>query len=118
MEQNYQNSQVELPNSTIVLVLGIISIVGCCCTYGTLGILCGIIALVLAKSPTNLYLSNPGQFTEGSYKNLKAGKICAWIGLIPSIIYLILIIVLIATLGIAVLTDPQMLQDYVNQHLV
>ena len=61
--QNYQNSNFnngngnfmvsKLPNATTVLVMGIISILGCCC-YGIIGIVCGIIGLVLAKKDTAL----------------------------------------------------------------
>jgi len=114
MENNYDFDapKSELPNATAVLVLGIISIVGCCCTYGTLGIICGIIALVLAKSATNLYVSEPERYTESSYKNMNAGKICAWIGLIPSILYLIFMIWLVAVLGFAIFTDPTLIYDY------
>ena len=97
--------KIELPNATAVLILGIASIV-CCCGHGILGIICGIIALVLAKTATNLYDSNPGKYTEGSFKNMNAGKICALIGLSLSVIYLILSIVLIAIVGISGLTDP------------
>ena len=109
METDYYDfnaPKIDLPNATVVLVLGIISIVGCCCSYGFVGIICGIIAIVLAKSATNLYSANPGKYTEGSYKNMNAGKICAWIGLIPSIIFIIFMIWLIATIGIAGLSDP------------
>ena len=115
--ENYYDSnaqKIEIPNATLILVLGIISIVGCCCTYGLVGIVCGIIALVLAKSATNLYVSNPERFTESSYKNMNAGKICAWIGLIPSILYLIFIIWIIAAIGIAGLVDPTAITNYLG----
>jgi hypothetical protein len=113
MENNYDFNapKIELPNATVILVLGIISIVGCCCTYGILGIVCGIIALVLAKTATNLYVSDPGKFTESSYKNMNAGKICAWIGLIPSILYLIFMIWFVATVGFDGLTNPSLLYE-------
>ena len=117
MENNYDFNapKIELPNATVILVLGIISIVGCCCSYGILGIICGIIALVMAKTATNLYASDPGRYTEGSYKNMNAGKICAWIGLIPSILSVIAMIWLIATIGIAGLSDPAAIQEYFQQ---
>jgi hypothetical protein len=46
--------QQKLPNATAVLILGIVSIVGCCC-YGLPGLIAGIIALVLAKKDGELY---------------------------------------------------------------
>jgi len=116
MESNYDFNapKIELPNATVILVLGIVSIVGCCCSYGLIGIICGIIALVLAKSATDLYTANPGLYTEGSYKNMNAGKICAWIGLIPSILSIIFAIWLIATIGFAGLSDPNLIREHLN----
>jgi len=69
-----------LPNSTAVLVLGIVSIVGVLCTQGILGIILGIIGLVLASSPMKELKINPDRYTESSIKNLKAGRICSIIG--------------------------------------
>ncbi len=87
-----------LPNSTAVLVLGIISIVACFC-YGIIGIILAIIALVLASKANTMYQQNPGMYTEASFKNLKAGKICAIVGLCLSALYFIFIIVYIVILG-------------------
>jgi hypothetical protein len=114
MESNWNEPQRELPNATLILVLGIISIVGCCCTYGTVGIICGIIAIVLARSAGELYFSQPGKYTESSYKNVNAGKICAWIGLIPSVLYISFMIFLVATIGLAALSDPHAIYEYFN----
>jgi uncharacterized membrane protein len=102
---NNPNEQQVLPNSTAVLVLGIISIVGCFC-YGVVGTVCGIVALVLANKGAKLYEMNPGMYKAGSYGNLKAGKICAIIGTILSALYLVLLIVIIAVIGIAGLSHP------------
>ncbi|WP_234859143.1 CCC motif membrane protein [Aquimarina aquimarini] len=85
-----------LPNSTLILVFGILSIVGCCC-YGVLGIIFAIVALVLAKKANVLYTENP-ELYDG-YSNVKTGRILAIIGLILSIIYLIYVIIIFATVG-------------------
>jgi len=69
-----------LPNSTAVLVLGIVSIVGVLCTQGILGIILGIIGLVLASAPMKELKLDPDRYTESSIKNLKAGRICSIIG--------------------------------------
>lgn len=113
MENNYDfnGQKIELPNSTVVLVLGIVSIVTCCCFAGILGIVCGIVALVLAKSATDLYVSNPGKYTEGSYSNMNAGKVCAWIGLILSFLILLFMIFYIATVGIEGLSNPDLFYE-------
>ena len=110
-ENNWNEPQIALPNASVILVLGIISIVGCCCTYGIVGIVCGVIALVLAKSASDQYISDPQRYTKSSYQNVNTGKICAWVGLIPSILYIILMIFLVATFGLAALTNPELLQE-------
>ena len=92
--------QQALPNSTAVLVLGIISIVGCFC-YGIIGLILGIIALVLAGKANALYAQNPTAYTEASFKNLKAGKICAIVGLCLSALYFVFIVIYIIVLGAA-----------------
>jgi hypothetical protein len=95
-----------LPNATAVLVLGIVSIALCWC-YGIVGIISGIIALVLAKKDTALYNASPDFYTQGSYNNLKAGKICAIIGLILSALILIYMIFILVVFGTAILNNPQ-----------
>jgi len=112
MENNYNFNapKIDLPNATVVLVLGIISIIGCCC-YGVVGIVCGIIALVFAKSSTQLYISEPGKYTEGSYKNLNTGKTCAWIGLILSILSFLSSLLFFIIWGSSALSDPNALLE-------
>ena len=99
-EINPQNQQ-NLPNSVGVLVLGILSIVFCWC-YGIPGLALGIISLVLAKKANALYLASPESYTESSFKNMKAGKICAIVGLCLSSVYAIFIIIYVAIIGAAV----------------
>ena len=113
--ENYNDfnaPKIDLPNATIVLVLGIVPIVTCCCFAGLLGIICGVVAVVLAQSATNLYVSNPGKYTEGSYKNMNAGKVCAWIGLVLSAIIFLFVLWLIATVGIDGLSDPNLIREH------
>lgn len=93
-----------LPNSVAILVLGIVSIVTCCC-YGIIGLTCGIVALVLAKSATDLYKKNPEEYT--GYSNVKAGRIMAIIGIILNSLYIILLIIAIISQGFEALKDPQ-----------
>lgn len=73
-----------LPNSTLILVFGILSIVGCCC-YGVLGLIFGIIALFMSKKAKATYLENP-EIYKG-YKNVEAGRIMSIIGVILSVLY-------------------------------
>jgi len=100
-EQKPQEGVIQpLPNSTAVLVLGIVSIVAVFCTYGILGVVLGIIGLVLAGHPMKLYKENPEAYTEASFKNLKAGKICSIIGLSVGGFFLLLgLLVLLGIVG-------------------
>ena len=77
-----------LPNATATLVLGILSIVVC--------FICGIIALVISNKDVGMDKANPEIYSEASYNNIKAGRICAIIGLCLQIIGLIVYIAFIA----------------------
>ena len=108
----YDNMKFNLPNATAVLILGIVSIVTCFC-YGIVGFICGIIAIVLAGKDARLYNTDPSRYTPSSYGNLKAGRICAIIGIVLSALYLLIIIVLISTIGLEALRHPdQLMQHY------
>jgi hypothetical protein len=117
MENSYQSplqtpgSQSPLPNATAALVLGIIGILGCFC-YGVPGLICAIIALVLANKDIRLYNANPSYYTPGSFANVKAGRICAIIALSLSCLYIICAIIVIAMFGFAILSNPQ---EIINQ---
>jgi hypothetical protein len=66
----------------------------------------GIIALVLASKGITVYKANPNAYSLTSYNNLKAGKICAIIGVVLSAIYLIFIVIYILILGAAFAAMP------------
>jgi hypothetical protein len=113
--ENIQNSsnagghsfmpQKKLPNSVAVLVLGIVSIPTCFC-YGIVGLVCGIIALVLANKDLSLYETAPQDYELASLNNLKAGRVCAIIGICLSALYLLYVIVVLAFLGTALTLLP------------
>lgn len=105
VNQNSNNPviQTTLPNSTGVLVMGIISIALCWC-YGIVGITLGIISLVMASKAKRLYKAEPEKYTIGSYKNLQAGYICAIVGLSLSALYLVFIIIYFIIIGAALST--------------
>ena len=94
-----------LPNATTVLVLGILSIVACWC-FGLIGLIMGIIALVIAGKAGREYNENPGQYSESSYKNMQAGKICAIIGTCLSALAFIYYIVYFLIIGAALSVLP------------
>ena len=78
-----------LPNGTAVLVLGIMSIVTCCC-YGFIGLTLGIIAVVLANKDLKLYQESPELYLN--YKNLSIGKVLGIIGIVLSSLFLIVVL--------------------------
>jgi len=88
--------QKELPNSTLILVFGILSIIGCCC-YGIAGIVFGIIALVMSKRAMEIYNVEPHAYS--GYNNVKTGKILAIIGLVLSGLSLLITIVSVIIFG-------------------
>lgn len=102
--------QVGLPNATAILVLGIVSIPTSCC-FGIVGLACGIIAMILAKRDKAVFLAMPDNYTSGSYENVKAGKICAIIGISLSslaTIYYILYFMVIGTL----ISNPTLFKNF------
>lgn len=103
-----------LPNSTVVLIMGILSIIGCCC-YGLPGILFAIIAIVLAAKATKEYNQNPEIYL--GYQNVKAGKIMGIIGLILSLLFIGYIVWAISYLGLTLedLQNPELLQEKLNE---
>jgi len=97
--------QRPLPNATAVLVMGILSIVTCFC-YGIIGLILGVVAIILASKDKRLFTESPEAFTAASFKNLNAGRVCAIIGIILSVLYLIFIVAFIAMIGFDALNNP------------
>lgn len=102
--------QQKLPNSTLILVLGILSIISCCC-YG-IGVILGIVAFVMANTATKTYLANPEFYT--GYQNVKVGKILAIIGIILGAIYLAIIVFMYSKYGMEGIM--QMNQDLMREY--
>lgn len=102
----------KLPNSTTALVLGICSIVTCCC-YGVIGLPLGIIALVLGNKAIKLNNENPDMY-EG-VKNANTGKILGIIGIILNVIFIAYIIWIISMIGMDALGNPELLQERLQE---
>ncbi len=111
-QQQYNQPQIALPNATAVLVLGIVSILLCCCYGG--GLITSIIALVLAGKDTNRYVANPAMYTPGSYSNLKAGKICAIIAIVFSLMSIAFYVWFIITIGVENLGNQQATREAIE----
>lgn len=86
-----QNGNNTLPNATTVLVLGILSLVGCM-LYAIPGLICGIIAMVMHKKDKAIYLSNPSKYAE-AFKTSKAGNVCAIVGVSLSALFVLVLVV-------------------------
>ena len=87
-----------LPNATASLVLGILSIVMFWCCYGMVGLILGIIGLVMGNKAVSLYKQSPGMYSEASFNNANAGRICSIIGLVLCAVIVILIIAFWSTI--------------------
>ena len=97
-QSNSNLNKISLPNSTAVLVLGIVSI-ALCCMYGIVGLSCGIIALVLARKGKQIYTESPELYTQTSLSNLNAGRTCAIIGTCLSSLVVIFFIAYLVMIG-------------------
>lgn len=100
-----------LPNATAVLILGIASIVTCCC-YGIIGLILGIIGLILASKDLKLYKENPSEYTN--YNNLNIGRILCIVGIVLNALYLAYMIFILAYYGLDTLQDPEAIQEIIK----
>ncbi len=100
-KQNFDSllSQHNLPNANTVLILGILSIAFCWWhLFSIIGFVLSIITLSFSSKDLMLYRMNPEKYTLSSLNNIKAGRICAIIGLVISIV--VFLVVLLIILGV------------------
>jgi len=97
MEQTHQNYQKlpNLPNATIILVFGILSIAIC----SFIGLAFGITALILSNKEKEKFVQSPGSFSQNSYNMMNAGRTCAIIGTILSAVATLFMIIYFIFLG-------------------
>jgi hypothetical protein len=82
------------PNITAIMILGITSFIGCCCTAGILGLILSLIGLKLANKDEKFCSENPDVYDLSS---LKTWKIVNIIALVLSVIFIIRLIYRIIT---------------------
>lgn len=104
----------KLKNATVVLVLGILSILICCC-YGIFGLVLGGVAIFLAQKDLNLYKQNPELYSN--YSNLKTGRILAIIGVILNVLSLAFYVYIISAIGLEGTEDPAVMQQKIRELL-
>jgi len=100
-----------LPNASMILVFGILSIAIC----SFIGLAFGIVALIIANKGEKTYSLNPGIYTKNSIGMLHAGKTCAIIGTILSAVATVIIILYFMFLGFiftAIFTSNQYFLNY------
>lgn len=105
-------NQEKLPNSILILILGILSIIGCC-FYG-LGFVLGIIALVLGAKATKIYKENPDLYSDHGL--VVTGKVLSIIGIILSVLFFAYIAWIISTFGWESLQDQEQLQQDIMEY--
>ncbi|ESU20282.1 hypothetical protein FEDK69T_27950 [Flavobacterium enshiense DK69] len=115
-ETNFNNfeAQQKLPNATPVIILGVLSIITCCC-YGVVGILLGGIGMYLANKDIKIYNENPSGYSN--FNNVKTGKILCIIGIVLGVLYLIMMAVMISYFGMEALQDPELMQEKMRELL-
>ena len=99
--------KVPIPQSQGILILGIISLVAtfCCGGIGFAGLILGIIAVAMSSKAKQVYEQNPAAYTEASFKNMNAGRICGIISIsvfgllvVVGLIYLLVVGASLATI--------------------
>lgn len=117
-QQNFDNPagdgnfmQQNLPNATAVLILGIVSIVGCC-FYGG-GLIAAIIGLVLAGKDKKLYQANPNAYKN--YSTLNTGRILCIIGIVFFVLFLAMILFAGAMFGWDALVNEELMQQRMQE---
>lgn len=76
----------KLPNEQAVMILALVSFVGCCCTSGLLGVILAGIGIYLANKDEKLYLANPETYNLGA---LNTWKIINYVSMAISVLTLL-----------------------------
>lgn len=104
--------QQPLRNHTAALVLGILSIVpGICLVYGIGGVIMGTIALVISRDDYAAIKVNSSGYNPSQVSALKAGRVCAIVGLSLSGLLMLVAIMWLVLFGTMVAGMGSMLQD-------
>ena len=107
--------QQKLPNTTLIIVLSIASILLCWC-YGILGIILSVVALILANTSKKVYVQNPELYSD--YGTVKTGRVIAIIGLILSLLTILFFVWIISIVGWDLLMsqDQELIQERMNDY--
>lgn len=103
----------KLPNSTIIIVLGVLSIIGSCCFAGVFGLIMGVVALILAKKAKEVYNETPELYND--LNSIKVGKILAIIGIVLSLLIISIVILVGLYFGWDVIGNPELLNERLQE---
>ena len=110
--------KLPIPGSQGILILGIFSLVTtfCCGGIGFVGLVLGIIAVAMSPKALQQYEQNPNAYTEASYKNVNAGKICGIIGICANGLLIVvgMIYLLAVGAGLATFFSTFPWENYIN----
>ena len=84
-------------NPTLVYVLAILGLL--CCCFGGIGFILAGIAFIIANSKLNAAKLNPENYEPASIKSMNTAKIIAMVILIINLLYLVMTIYRISTVG-------------------
>ncbi|REG87948.1 CCC motif membrane protein [Winogradskyella sediminis] len=102
----------QIPNGTLVLIMGILSIIGCCC-YGVPGLIFGIVAIILGGKATKVYMEAPENYS--GFGNVKAGRIMGIIGVVLSVLMVAYILWIISYFGWETLQNQELMQEKMQE---
>lgn len=103
----------KLPHSTLIIVLGALSIVGCC--MYNIGLIIGLVALYLAMKATDIYKQDPQAYDD--YSNVTIGKVLAIIGIVINVLSLLFFIWAVTKFGWDVVNDKVLFQQVFLDYL-
>lgn len=100
--ETIENKKRNLPEASTVLVLGILSLVFTF-SCGIVGLILGIIAASMASSQRRIYINAPEEYTESSYNNVNAGRVCGIISIcVAAIIMVFTVLVVCGVIAIGI----------------
>lgn len=109
---NHIMEKQKLPNATAVIILGVLSIISCCC-YGVVSMLLGGIGIYLAKKDAATYNENPELYSN--YNNIKTGKILCIIGIVLGLLYLAFLAFFISYFGWEAMQNPELMEEKMRE---
>jgi len=97
----------KLPYTVLIVVLGALSIIGCC-FYFYIALILGCVALFLAHKATQTYKEDPHGYDD--FPTVTVGKVLAIIGIVLNLLALAITVWMVMTFGWEAMQDQEELQ--------